>query len=245
MLVDKVILASNEKKEYLDFWPIVSEAWKKLGVEPLLLYTGKKNINLEGNVVNFHIKNLDSTFTAQCIRLLAPSLFTNSSSIISDIDSLPLSKDYFINSVKNISESKFIIYRPDGAAKNMIPICWNLAKGRLWSEIFNINSENDIVKKLRKWYVIENKLLKKGWYTDQIILKKAISKYEKTNKNKVIRLNDNLLNFQRFNRVRLNEDLHRMELDNVVFKEFHMPRPYHEHAEIINKVYNKHKIYLE
>ena len=36
----------------------------------------------------------------------------------------------------------------------------------------------------------------------------------------MIRLNDNLLNFQRFNRVRLNEDLQRMELDNVVFKEF-------------------------
>ena len=73
-------------------------------------------------------------------------MFKNSNCIISDIDSLPLSKDYFINSVKNISESKFIIYRPDGVAKNMIPICWNLAKGRLWSEIFNINSENDIVK---------------------------------------------------------------------------------------------------
>ena len=46
MLIDKVILTSNEKKDYLDFWPVVSEAWKKLGVEPVLIYTGK-NINLE------------------------------------------------------------------------------------------------------------------------------------------------------------------------------------------------------
>ena len=75
MLIDKVILTSNEKKDYLDFWPVVSEAWKKLGVEPVLIYTGKKNINLEGSVINFHINNIDSIFTAQCIRLLAPSLF--------------------------------------------------------------------------------------------------------------------------------------------------------------------------
>jgi hypothetical protein len=245
MIIDKVILSSNENNEYLNFWPIVSEAWKKLGVEPVLIYTGKKNINLEGNVINFHINKLDSAFVAQCIRLLTPSLFKNSNCIISDIDSLPLSKDYFINSVKSISESKFIIYRPDGAAKNMVPICWNLAKDNLWSEIFNINSEKDIVKKLRKWYVVENKLLKSGWYTDQIILKKSLEKYEKVNQNKIVRLDDKLLNFQRFNRVRLNEDLQRMELDNVVFTEFHMPRPYKKHAEIINKVYNKHKIHLE
>ena len=186
-----------------------------------------------------------SAFVAQCIRLLAPTIFKNSNCITSDIDSLPLSKDYFINSVKNILDSKFIIYRPDGAAKNMIPICWNLAKGSLWSDIFNINSEKDIVKKLKKWYLVENKLLKNGWYSDQIILKKSIEKYEKTNQNNVVRLDDKLLNFQRFNRVRLNQDFQRMELDNVIFKEFHMPRPYEEHAEIINKVYNKHKIYLE
>ena len=36
-----------------------------------------------------------------------------------------------------------------------------IIKGKLWSEIFNINSENDIIKKLRR-YVIENKLLKKA-----------------------------------------------------------------------------------
>ena len=58
----------------------------------------------------------------------------------------------------------------------------------------------------------------------------------------MIRLNDNLLNFQRFNRVRLNEDLHGWSLI-MLFLKFHIPRPYHEHAEIINKVYNKHKIY--
>ena len=46
MKIDRVILASNENKNYLDFWPIVSEAWKKLDVKPVLIYTGRDKIDL-------------------------------------------------------------------------------------------------------------------------------------------------------------------------------------------------------
>ena len=46
MKIDRVILASNENKNYLDFWPMVSEAWKKLDVKPVLIYTGRDKIDL-------------------------------------------------------------------------------------------------------------------------------------------------------------------------------------------------------
>ena len=46
MNIDKVILASNENKDYLEFWPLVSEAWERIGVEPVLIYTGNDEINL-------------------------------------------------------------------------------------------------------------------------------------------------------------------------------------------------------
>ncbi|GIR20026.1 hypothetical protein CM15mP35_02870 [bacterium] len=42
MNIDKVILSSNDNPEYLDFWPIVSEAWINIGVTPILFYTGRK-----------------------------------------------------------------------------------------------------------------------------------------------------------------------------------------------------------
>ena len=101
MNIDKVILASNENKDYLEFWPLVSEAWERIGVEPVLIYTGNDEINLNGHIINFHIKGIDSTFVAQNIRLLAPALFKDENCIISDIDSLPLSSKYFQNSVRD------------------------------------------------------------------------------------------------------------------------------------------------
>lgn len=42
MKIDNVILSSNDSKTYLDFWPIVSKAWKNIDIEPILIYTGKK-----------------------------------------------------------------------------------------------------------------------------------------------------------------------------------------------------------
>ena len=239
MKINKVILASNENREYLDFWPIVSNAWKRLDVEPVLIYTGKENIKLSGNVVNFYIKNLDSTFVAQNIRLLAPSIFKNDNCIISDIDSLPLSRDYFINSVKNISDNSFIIYRPDAAAFNMIPICWNLAKGSKWSEIFDINSKQKIERRLKNWYVFSYKFKRYKWYTDQIILKQYIDRYRKKSSGPVVKLDDNVLNFKRFDRISIEQDLKELNDGSAKFSEFHMPRPYDQYKDLINEVYEK------
>ncbi len=99
MKIDTVILSSNDNPNYVQFWPIVSEAWSLMGLEPILIYTGEKNLNLKGNVINFNVKNLDSSFVAQNIRILYPSLLDNRTCLVSDIDNLPLSKNYFVNSV--------------------------------------------------------------------------------------------------------------------------------------------------
>ena len=60
MKLDHVILASNDNPDYLNFWPLVSEAWSQMGVDPILIYTGKAKKNLKGNKkekgFNFYIK---------------------------------------------------------------------------------------------------------------------------------------------------------------------------------------------
>ena len=99
MKIDTVILSSNDNPNYVQFWPIVSEAWSLMGLEPILIYTGEKKLNLKGNVINFNVKNLDSSFVAQNIRILYPSLLDNRTCLVSDIDNLPLSKNYFVDSV--------------------------------------------------------------------------------------------------------------------------------------------------
>ena len=54
MKIDTVILSSNENRDYLDFWPIVSEAWSNFGIEPFLIYTGEEDINLSGNIIKIY-----------------------------------------------------------------------------------------------------------------------------------------------------------------------------------------------
>ena len=47
MKIDTVILSSNDNPNYIQFWPIVSEAWNLMGVEPILIYTGEQKLNLK------------------------------------------------------------------------------------------------------------------------------------------------------------------------------------------------------
>ena len=166
----------------------------------------------------------------------------NKNCIVSDIDSLPLSRDYFVNSINKISDDAFVIYRPDaGVPKNMISMMWNAANSSTWKEIFRIEAEKDIYKKLNRWYRNNYSFQGSGWYTDQIKLQKYLSKFYKKNSDRVIKLNDFETGFNRFNRNRIDEHLEKLLHQDETFTSFHMPRPYKENEELINLVLNKHK----
>lgn len=244
MRLDTVVLASNDNPDYLNFWPIVSEAWKMMGVDPILIYTGKKKVNLSGNVINFDSRKINSAFVAQNIRILYPSLIENQNCIVSDIDSLPLSKIYFQKSIENISDDSFIIYRPDAVPENMISMMWNAANSNTWKEIFNIHSEDEIFKKLKKWYKRGYSLRGKAWYTDQIQLRTHVSKFSKKNGERIFHLNDSIHGFKRFDRSELDHHFSMMENEDIIFSDFHMPRPFEKYEEIILKVFDSHKKYL-
>ena len=245
MKIDTVILSSNDNPDYIQFWPIVSEAWTLMGVEPILIYTGEQKLNLKGNVINFYNKNMDSSFVAQNIRILYPSLLDDNTCLVSDIDNLPLSKNYFVNSVLNFNDNSFIIYRPDACPPNMISMMWNAANSSTWKEIFNIDSEKNIEKYLKKWYTRKYTIEGTAWYTDQIKLRKYVNKFSKKNKSRIVELNDNELGFFRFNRNRLEKHFNMInENPNLKFTDFHMPRPFSEYEELINKVFEYHKKYI-
>ncbi len=245
MKIDTVILSSNDNPDYIQFWPIVSEAWTLMGVEPILIYTGEQDLNLNGNVINYKVNNLHSSFVAQNVRILYPSLFTDRVCLVSDIDNLPLSKDYFINSVLDFNKDSFIVYRPEACPPNMISMMWNAAASSTWYEIFNVDSEKNIEKYLKKWYSKKYSIQGKAWYTDQIKLRKYVNKFSKKNKSRIVELNDEELGFYRFNRNRLEKHFNIMdENPDSKFTDFHMPRPFNEYQELINKVFDHHKKYI-
>ena len=245
MKIDTVILSSNDNPNYIQFWPIVSEAWSLMGVEPILIYTGEQKLNLKGNVINFFSKNIDSSFVAQNIRILYPSLLDGNTCLVSDIDNLPLSKKYFVDSVLNFNDDSFIIYRPDACPPNMISMMWNAASSSTWKEIFNIDSEKNLEKNLKKWYTKKYAIEGTAWYTDQIKLRKYVNKFSKKNKSRIVELDDPELGFFRFSRNRLEKHFNMIqENPNLEFTDFHMPRPFSEYEELINKVFDYHRKHI-
>ncbi len=237
MKLDKVILSSDDNPDYLEFWPIVSEAWRNIGIEPILFYTGKNKIKNE-NVFNFNLEKRDSAFLAQNIRLLAPTLFPNDTCIISDIDNMPLSEDYFQGNIVNIADNQFIIYRPDATSEDMISIMWNAAKGSKWIDIFEVDSVESITKKLLSWYPENYSIGGDNWYHDQKILKEYITKYEAKNISSITRLNDESAGFCRLNRSNYSIFFKKFYDHNKKYSDFHMPRPYSKYHKLINKVFN-------
>ena len=245
MKIDTVILSSNDNPNYIQFWPIVSEAWSLMGVEPILIYTGEQKLNLKGNVINFFSKNIDSSFVAQNIRILYPSLLDGNTCLVSDIDNLPLSKKYFVDSVLSFNDDSFIIYRPDACPPNMISMMWNAASSSTWKEIFNIESEKNLEKNLKKWYTKKYAIEGTAWYTDQIKLRKYVNKFSKKNKSRIVELDDTELGFFRFNRNRLEKHFNMIqENPNLEFTDFHMPRPFNDYEKLINKVFEYHRKHI-
>lgn len=137
---------------------------------------------------------MDSVFASQAVRLLAPALFTDDVCLISDLDMMPLSKSYFVDAIKDIDDDKFIIYRPNCLGKDQIPMCYNAAKGKTWSEVFGVTTMQDMIAKLQEWDNQANSRYsgKSKWCMDQLLLAEYIGKYKKIMPNKVLGLEDNI-----------------------------------------------------
>ena len=173
MHITKVILVCDAHPLYYPFAKDVYDIWdKRLNIQPQLyiISNDKLPIDFGNRKVKYitPIQEIPTKFQAQVIRLLLPSLFPDDYVIISDIDMIPISKKYFGKVLKYIPNNIFLQYFYNHQ------ICYNLAKGSLWKEIFEVDSLNSIISKLKEWYYEYN-----GQHTtDQQVLAKHLEKYQ-------------------------------------------------------------------
>lgn len=168
--IDRVILSTDTNPMYIQFWPLVAKAWKQLiGIKPTLALIADESVQVDesvGDVIRFDpIPGVPTALQAQVIRLLLPIYFEDDVSIISDIDMIPLNKDYFINSVGGIPDDCFVVYRDQAYGGARYPMCYNAAKGRIFKEIFKIHNIDEISLFIKKWHE-----LGLGWCTDELVL---------------------------------------------------------------------------
>lgn len=153
MKLEIAILSSNDNPRYLDFWPYVAKAWKQLiGVEPVLLFIGDSSrvheLSNHGQVIQLDtITHLDMVNQSQSVRLWAGTKFPDKNLIMSDIDMLPISREYFLSSVEQYPDDSLISYTSDVMQYGFylrspqLPMCYLAGKGETFNEILGIDNK--------------------------------------------------------------------------------------------------------
>lgn len=250
MKLDCVLTAVNEKKMYIDFIPLFIKSWKKLypSVDvKIILIANKipyKFLEYKKYIILFKpIKNIFTAYISQYIRLLYPCILEHKNGVlITDIDIIPMNKNYFTKNIEKYDNSKFIYYRENVCFEwKQISMCYNVALPSIWSVIFNIKSVDDIKNKLIDIFknnTIKEGINKEGWGIDQLHLYKRVHEWNKKTNNFVC-LNEKETKFNRLNR-------HSFGLDNLgnlrskivkgEFTDYHCYRPMSEYKKINNMI---------
>jgi len=181
------IVSSNENEDYLSFWPFVKHNVEKLGMVPILVYTGKDKPKkpLKGRVVYKPCpSDIPSNNYAQIIRLFAPSLFPGKYCVIADIDSIPLRKKYFDDPTKSLRQKNGWVFWNDwslGPSCSNWPMCFNLAKGSVWMEVFPY-AWDSVDTVIQKWVNTRKKISRRDQiFTDQYYFGKHLCQWKKNN----------------------------------------------------------------
>jgi hypothetical protein len=251
MKLDCVLTAVNENKLYLDFVPIFIKTWNKLYPEvDIKIVLIAKNIpeNLlpyKNNIIIFEpIENVLTSFTSQFIRLLYPCILNYKKGVlITDIDMLPMNRSYYTENISSYDDSKFIYYRENICNEfNQIAMCYNAATPKIWKEIFNINSLNDIVCRIKD--VFTSNIIKEGhgntgWSTDQIVLYNNVINWNKITNNFVI-LKEQNTGYKRLDRSAF-RNIDNNIRNNIItgkYTDYHMHRPMKKYSKLNYEIYN-------
>lgn len=252
MILTDVLTACDMNPLYYKFIPIFIKTWKKLfpEVNIHIILIGEKIIE-ELELYKEYIKlfspieGIKTSFIAQNIRLFYPGLIdADGGVLITDMDIIPMNRSYYIDNIKNISQEKFVTYRPlSCVGKKEIAICYNIAHTNIWKDIFQILSVNDIIIRLKNIYEQPkyigenaNKYYEPFWITDQLYLYEKIQEWIKQTNSHII-FDDKVTKFNRLDRNYF-YNINKSNISNYIYTDFHMFRPYNEYQDINNKVVN-------
>ena len=153
----------------------------------------------------------------------------------------PLNKQYYVDNIKNIDESNFVIYRDVISEYNQYPMCFCMANSNIWKEIFQINDEDDIRKTIYSWYSEYNDYMisspySSAWAADQY---KLFEKVNTWNKN-IIKLKDEDTGFKRIDKHTPNiyecAEFYKKEIENGVYSDFHLLRPFNKYKNLYDSL---------
>jgi len=239
MKLDIAIMACNENRMYLDFWPLVHHAWTKLNVVPKMIFVGYEipiDVPFRDDIILFEpLENVSTIWTAQVIRIFYPALMqTQNGVIISDMDIVPMNYDYFHKSIESVTTDTFFCYRDVLRHENMLPICYNVASPKVWSSVSIVRNIQDIRNRLSELH----KITGDHWCTDQYELLKYVERAQKEGLKFIGKSDETRPCFSRLDRIDPIVKDFKIPDSNNIYCDFHMLRPQSEFSEQNQKLFD-------
>ena len=186
MKLSTVLASVNNNPSYYMFIPKQIMLWKRFGIKFIAVYVGEKIpdelISYTDHIILWN-NNLDinSAYVAQNIRMYYTALIDlpeDEIIMITDMDMLPMSSDYFVKGLEQFQMEDFIYYR--NVDWNQIYMCYNAAHPKIWGKLFNIQNHEDIKYRLYENYIMQYNGIpgSTGWCIDQLIMYKKLINYE-------------------------------------------------------------------
>ena len=179
MKLDCALVACNANTHYLDFWPIVKKAWWDIvGIPCIMVFVGDAlPEHLKDDPAVRHFKPIDGWPTAtqaQIIRLFYPALLKCEGAVIlSDMDIVPLQKDWFVEGFAKAEIDQFVSLRGIDEGNQQVYMCYVGATPTVFSAFFSVKTEDDIrscFTDLSKQLFADGHHGGQGWCLDQQLL---------------------------------------------------------------------------
>lgn len=245
MKIKYAIHSSDSNPFYLDFWPIVSKVWKtKFNITPILVYIDddydKPISNKYGEIIRMkNMENIPNYLQNLWVRYWIPSQL-DGVSIISDIDMLPISKEYFIDSIDKIDNNKYVHINP---AVNQLPhplslaSCYHVASNDMFKKVLKLEEKwEDSITNLYNSGLGEDHgghlSGKNKWAADERYATLRINNYEVAED--IVLLRRDSFGYDRIDRSYWHYDEENVEK----YIDSHMIRPYNDYKNEIDKLVN-------
>lgn len=246
MRIGTVVTACDLNPLYVDFIPIFIRAWKKVLPEAavkIVLIADSIPAAMTDYAAHIEVMHplpgVHTAFQAQCVRLLYPRECAETGAvIITDMDMIPLNRTYYVDSIKDIADDAFVIYRGDLDLGKEIAICYNAAAPATWRSIFGCESTATILQKWHDRVIYSGVHGGLGWTTDQEILYTAIGEAV-AGGCPIVYLTDAATGYRRLDRIGwMIQDIAKVErfLKAGRFSDYHCLRPYSTYKDTNDRI---------
>lgn len=228
--IDYVIIASDDNPMYKDFYDIVAKQWFDLGFKTYYVNITNEDKIVESKYGIIHkIKALDcvpTSFQSQVVRLFA-STFIDGNILMSDVDMLPINKDYFISYISELNTDNVIVYsgQPYGAVP-YYPMCYVLANSLTFKKYLNLENISFL-----NYCNMLNSKYGQAWNTDEHFM---YDMFEMHKNNLIIKTDRDFQ--RRIDRGNWNYDI--VLLNKGYYIDSHLPRPYSDYKAEIDELIN-------